>query len=211
MPDFVLQQAAHATEGSGRRELGDRLLLAGGRGAVVQVKARTFKPKPEDREAGWMQKVAAKAMSQAEGTARQLRMVPADMANCRGRILDVDGNAYEWIAVFLLDHPAVPENTVVTWQPVGMPATTLTRRDWDFPSTSCAPPLPCSTTSSAPPLDPPYRSAKSRCGTTGSPPRTPPNRQPVPTPGWWGRVPPCSPRRSCHRLQPVPTAPTSTS
>ncbi|MEU1690028.1 hypothetical protein ABZ590_00145 [Streptomyces hirsutus] len=132
MPDFVFQQAAHAAKGSGRRELGDRLLLAGQRGAVVQVKARTIKPKPDAQEAGWIQKVAAKAMSQAKGTVRQLRMVPADMVNGRGRMLRVDGNAYEWIAVFLLDHPQVPENTVATWQPVGMPAIALTRRDWDF-------------------------------------------------------------------------------
>ncbi|MFI8861224.1 hypothetical protein ACIGW5_32355 [Streptomyces prasinus] len=132
MPDFVFQQIAHASKGSGRRELGDRLLLAGGRGAVVQVKARTISPKPDAQEAGWIQKVAAKAMSQAKGTVRQLRMVPADMVNGRGRILSVDGNAYEWIAVFLLDHPQVPENTVATWQPVGMPAIALTRCDWDF-------------------------------------------------------------------------------
>ncbi|WP_327733552.1 hypothetical protein OG749_06390 [Streptomyces nojiriensis] len=38
----------------------------------------------------------------------------------------------EWIAVFLLDHPHVPRDTVVTWQPLGMPAIALTRRDWDF-------------------------------------------------------------------------------
>ncbi|MGA4967102.1 hypothetical protein [Streptomyces pseudogriseolus] len=132
MPDFVFQQAAHAAKGSGPRELGDRLLLAGGRGAVVQVKARTIKPKPDDQEAAWIQKVAAKAMSQAKGTVRQLRMVPADMVNGRGRELRVDGNAYEWIAVFLLDHPRVPDNAVATWQPVGMPAIALTRRDWDF-------------------------------------------------------------------------------
>ncbi|MFB8087193.1 hypothetical protein [Streptomyces sp. NPDC055992] len=132
MPDFVFQQTAHAAKGSGLRELGDRLLLAGGRGAVVQVKARTIKPKPAAQEVGWIQKVASKAMSQAKGTVRQLRMVPADMVSGRGRILSVDGNAYEWIAVFLLDHPQVPENTMVTWQPVGMPAIALTRRDWDF-------------------------------------------------------------------------------
>lgn len=132
MPDFVFQQAAHAVKGSGRRELGDRLLLAGARGAVVQVKARTNKPKPDEQEAGWIQKVAAKAMSQAKGTVRQLRMLPADMVNGRGRRLSVDGNAYEWIAVFLLDHPQVPEKTLATWQPIGMPAIALTRRDWDF-------------------------------------------------------------------------------
>ncbi|NUH41280.1 hypothetical protein HUF15_31845 [Streptomyces samsunensis] len=98
----------------------------------MQVKARTIEPKPDAQEAGWIQKVAAKAMSQAKGTVRQLRLMPAKMINGRGRSLRVDGNAYEWIAVFLLDHPQVPENIVATWQPIGMPAIALTRRDWDF-------------------------------------------------------------------------------
>ncbi|MGW6865137.1 hypothetical protein [Streptomyces sp. NPDC054901] len=132
LPDFVFQQAAHATKGSGRRELGDRLLLAGHRGAVVQVKARTITPKSDAQEIVWIQKVATKAMSQAKGTVRQLRMLPADMVNGRDRTLRVDGNTFEWIAVFLLDHPQVPRDTVVTWQPLGMPAIALTRRDWDF-------------------------------------------------------------------------------
>ncbi|WP_432171823.1 hypothetical protein [Streptomyces sp. 1222.5] len=132
MPDFVFQQATHASKGSGRRELGDRLLLAGRRGAVVQVKARTITPKPDAQEAAWIQKVAAKAMSQAKGTVRQLRMTPADMVSGRGRTLRVDGNAYEWIAVFLLDHPQVPDGIVAHWQPTGMPAIVLARRDWDF-------------------------------------------------------------------------------
>ncbi|MFB7311872.1 hypothetical protein [Streptomyces sp. NPDC056192] len=132
MPDFVFQQAEHATKGSGRREQGDRLLLAGRRGAVVQVKARTIRPKPDALEVNWIQKVAAKAMSQAKGSVRQLRLAPADMVNGRGRVLRVDGNDYEWISVFLLDHPGVPEGTVATWQPIGMPSIALTRRDWDF-------------------------------------------------------------------------------
>ncbi|MDF4250253.1 hypothetical protein [Streptomyces sp. WMMB303] len=132
MPDFVFQQADHATKGSGRRELGDRILLAGGRGAVVQVKARTIEPKPDIQETSWIQKVAAKAMKQAKGTVRQLRILPSDMVNERGWTLRVDSAAYEWVAVFLLDHPHVPENTVVSWEPIGMPAIALTRRDWDF-------------------------------------------------------------------------------
>jgi hypothetical protein len=132
MPDFVFQQVEHAAKGSGKRELGDRLLLAGGRGAVVQVKARTITPKPDPQETVWIQKVAVKAMNQAKGTVRQLRMLPADMANGRGRTMTVDSNAYEWIAVFLLEHPGVPRNTMVSWQPIGMPAIALTRRDWDF-------------------------------------------------------------------------------
>ncbi|WP_143203824.1 hypothetical protein [Streptomyces sp. CB02400] len=132
MPDFVFQQAEHATKGSGLRELGDRLLLAGRRGAVVQVKARTIKPKPDAQETAWIQKVATKAMNQAKGTVRQLRMLPAEMINGRGRALQVDGNAYEWVAVFLLDHPQVPEETQISLKPIGIPAIALTRRDGDF-------------------------------------------------------------------------------
>ncbi|MFK0181655.1 hypothetical protein ACIQVR_37490 [Streptomyces xanthochromogenes] len=132
LPDFVFQQAAHAKKGSGSREQGDRLLLAGRRGAVVQVKARTIRPKADALETNWIQKVAAKAMSQAKGSVRQLRMLPADMVNGRGRVPRVDGNTFEWVAVFLLDHPGVPEGTVASWQPAGMPSIALTRRDWDF-------------------------------------------------------------------------------
>jgi hypothetical protein len=109
IPDFVFQ-STHVSKGSGNRELGDRLLLTGHRGAVVQIKA----------------------MKQAKGTVRQLRLLPAEMANGRGRILTIDGDAYEWIAVFLLDHDQVPAGTVAAWEPVGMPAVALTRRDWDF-------------------------------------------------------------------------------
>ncbi|MGI5401491.1 hypothetical protein ACQEVG_19020 [Streptomyces sp. CA-135486] len=131
MPDFVFQPA-YAAKGSGRRELGDRLLLTAHRGAIVQVKARTIAPKVAVEEIAWIQKVAAKAMRQAKGTVRQLRLHSADMVNGRDRTLAVDGNAYEWIAVFLLDHDQVPADAVAAWEPIGMPAVALTRRDWDF-------------------------------------------------------------------------------
>jgi hypothetical protein len=131
MPDFVFE-SAHVSKGSGRRELGDRLLLAGQRGAVVQIKARTIAPKADAEERVWIQKVAAKAMKQAKGTVRQLRLLPAEMVNGRGRVLTVEADAYEWIAVFLLDHDQVPAGTVASWEPIGMPAIALTRRDWDF-------------------------------------------------------------------------------
>ncbi|MFD7003096.1 hypothetical protein ACFWA5_44330 [Streptomyces mirabilis] len=71
-------------------------------------------------------------MRQAKGTVRQLRLLPADMVNGRGRALSVDGNAYEWIGVFLLDHEQVPAGTTCTLEPIGIPVIALTRRDWDF-------------------------------------------------------------------------------
>ncbi|MGX1676024.1 hypothetical protein [Streptomyces sp. NPDC055400] len=131
LPDFVFRSAL-ASKGSGQRELGDRLLLSGGRGAVVQVKSRTIKPKADPEERVWIQKVTAKAMRQAKGTVRTLRLQPADVINGRDRTLPLKGEAYEWMAVFLLDHDQVPEDTVATWEPIGMPALALTRRDWDF-------------------------------------------------------------------------------
>nr|WP_146224301.1 hypothetical protein [Streptomyces sp. FT05W] len=76
LPDFVFQQVAHAAKGSGSREQGDRLLIAGHRGVVVQVKARTIAPKADALEANWIQKVAAKAMSQAKGSVRHYACCP---------------------------------------------------------------------------------------------------------------------------------------
>ncbi|GGQ96950.1 hypothetical protein [Streptomyces flaveolus] len=131
LPDFVFQSAL-TRKGSGQRELGDRLLLSGRRGAVIQVKSRTVKPKSDDEERAWIQKVTKKAMSQAKGTVRMLRLQPADMINGRGTTLSVAGTAYEWMAVSLLDHDQVPPDTVPTFESIGMPALTLTRRDWDF-------------------------------------------------------------------------------
>ncbi|MFD0392692.1 hypothetical protein ACFQ3Z_07635 [Streptomyces nogalater] len=61
------------------------------------------------------------------------------------RLAAVDGHAYEWIAVFLLDHPHI-----ATCQPIDMPAIARTRRDGACSSISCGPPPPCWTTSSAP-------------------------------------------------------------
>ncbi|MET7520389.1 hypothetical protein ABZS88_45065 [Streptomyces sp. NPDC005480] len=131
LPDFVFRSAL-ASKGSGRRELGDRLLLSGGRCAVIQVKSRTIKPKADPEERAWIQKVTANAMRQAKGTVRTLRLQSANMINGRDRTLPLKGDAYEWMAVFLLDHDQVPADTVATWEPIGMPALAVTRRDWDF-------------------------------------------------------------------------------
>ncbi|MFJ6712856.1 hypothetical protein ACIQOF_17965 [Streptomyces sp. NPDC091265] len=132
MPDFVFEPA-YAVKGSGRREQGDGLLLSGGRGAVLQSKRRTVPPKDDASERSWLQKNAAKALGQARGTVRQLRMQSANMANGRGRTLNIDGHAYEWIALIVLDHERVPVNTVLELDtPAGMPAIAVTRKDLDF-------------------------------------------------------------------------------
>ncbi|MFD3651641.1 hypothetical protein ACFWVT_09240 [Streptomyces cyaneofuscatus] len=106
LPDFVFQSSL-TRKGSGQRELGDRLLLSGRRGAVVQIKSRTVEPKGDAEERAWIQKVTKKAMSQAKGTVRMLRLQAAEMVNGRGTALPVAGDAYEWMAVPLLDHDQV--------------------------------------------------------------------------------------------------------
>jgi hypothetical protein len=131
LPDFVFRSSL-TRKGSGQRELGDRLLLNGKRGAVIQIKSRTVKPKGDTEERAWIQKVTKKAMSQAKGTVRMLRLQAADMVNGRGTTLSVSGDTYEWMAVSLLDHDHVPDGTVPAFEAIGMPALTLTRRDWDF-------------------------------------------------------------------------------
>ncbi|MFI5657941.1 hypothetical protein [Streptomyces sp. NPDC051684] len=131
LPDFVFEPS-YAVKGSGRREQGDRLLLSGSRGTVLQSKRRTVTPGDTDGERSWLQKNANKALKQAKGTVRQLRLCSAEMTNGRGRSLQVDGNAFEWIALVVLDHEQVPPGTCLDLGAPGMPAITVTRRDLDF-------------------------------------------------------------------------------
>ncbi|MGW2183809.1 hypothetical protein ACWCXX_38640 [Streptomyces sp. NPDC001732] len=113
--------------------------------------------------------------------------------------------------MFLLDHPRVPENTVATWEPVDMPAIALTRRDWDF--------LFDQLRSTTAVLDHLFRAAADPAIPLGQEPvryyefaaadaAEPPSDISTDLVGPGGT---CSPRRSCHRPQPAPTAPTSTS
>lgn len=132
LPDFVFEPT-YAVKGSGRREQGDRLLLSGAHGAVVQSKRRTGPPKDETGGRFWLQKHADKALRQAGGTVRQLREQSADMVNGRGRTLNVDGHAYEWVALVVLDHESVPVDTFLELEPpAGLLAIAVTRKDLDF-------------------------------------------------------------------------------
>lgn len=65
-------------------------MLTGARGAVLQSKRRTVTPGDADGERKWLQKNATKALKQAKGTVRQLRLCSAQMTNGRGRTLNVD-------------------------------------------------------------------------------------------------------------------------
>jgi hypothetical protein len=97
--------------------------------SCIQVKSGTIEPKADQEERTWIQGVTAKVVRQAKGIVRPLRLQPAGMVNGRERTLTSTGALPEWMAVFLLDHDHVPADTVPTWDPVGMPAPALTRRD----------------------------------------------------------------------------------
>jgi hypothetical protein len=72
LPDFVYRAEIRKT-GSGSRELGDRLLLVGDLGIVVQVKSRHTPTSDEAKERRWVVKQVAKGLNQANGTIRQLK------------------------------------------------------------------------------------------------------------------------------------------
>jgi hypothetical protein len=131
MPDF-LYRASVLRAGTGVREIGDRLLIVGDAGIVVQVKSRGGFVADEAKERRWLEKHVAKGLRQAHGTIRRLRSATARLTNARGRTIEVDGNAIRWVGVVVIDHPAPPEGFVhhVANQP--NPAVVLLRRDWEF-------------------------------------------------------------------------------
>ncbi|MDN0193509.1 hypothetical protein [Streptomyces sp. S.PNR 29] len=131
LPDFVCHSAIKRVS-SGQRELGDRMLLTGSRGVVVQVKSREGAYKDDASERNWLRNRGAKAARQAKGTVRSLRSAPAEFENGRGQTLTVDGNDYQWIGVVVLDHDRIPDDTVVDCALPGLPCVALARRDRDF-------------------------------------------------------------------------------
>jgi hypothetical protein len=132
LPDFVFS-AGLVSRGSGTRELGDRLVIVGSQGIVVQVKSRSDPGESLPREVNWFRKSIAKATRQASGTVRTLRGSSQSLLNLRGRQLNIEGANVEWAAVVNLDHEAPPAGFVPEMARGGsIPTVVLLRRDWDF-------------------------------------------------------------------------------
>ena len=131
LPDFVFR-AKLARTGSGVRELGDGLVLAGRYGLSVQVKSRERLPSSDEKERRWILKKAAEGIRQADGTIRRLSMQPTKLTNLRGYALDVDADSYMWLNVVVIDHPSPPEETRPDVGNSRHPAVVLLRRDWEF-------------------------------------------------------------------------------
>ncbi|GAB3555734.1 hypothetical protein GCM10027404_33020 [Arthrobacter tumbae] len=119
-------------KGSGVREVGDGLLVAGEVGAIVQVKGRSADLSTADKEARWIDKNAAKATKQVQGTYRRLQQSAINLENGRGRLLCIDGRAVQWVGVVVIDHPKIPEQHPLGVTEGSLPTIVLTRRDWEF-------------------------------------------------------------------------------
>ena len=72
LPDFVYWAGAQPTA-SGVDEIGDRLVVLGDTGVVVQVKCREALTDDTAKEGRWIVKHTDKAVRQARGTMRTLR------------------------------------------------------------------------------------------------------------------------------------------
>lgn len=127
LPDFVFYPAVER-RGPGVREIGDALLIAGQKGAAVQVKARQQATDDPDRERSWLVRKAAEGTRQATGTIRRLRYRQATrLENVRGGVISFWGRDISWVPVVVIEHPAPPEDLVL-----GGDAVVLLRRDWEF-------------------------------------------------------------------------------
>jgi hypothetical protein len=131
LPDFVYPPAVVRLS-SGCREIGDRLIVVGDLGLVVQVKTREAATDDPEKERRWLEGQVSKGVRQGEGTIRFLRRQPVELANARGRKIEVDGNACRWVVVVVLDHPAVPASIKEIDASRNYPCVVLMRRDWEF-------------------------------------------------------------------------------
>lgn len=130
LPDFVYRPVLRRVS-SGTREIGDRILLVGRNGVVVQIKRRADRTDDETREAAWIRKASTKGLRQGLGTIRALTSEPTRLINGRGREIAVDANRVDWIVVVVVDHDDPPEDLFVE-KAGNVPQVVLLRRDWEF-------------------------------------------------------------------------------
>ena len=131
LPDFLFR-AELLPLGSGTREIGDRLLIVGGLGAVVQVKSREGPVGDDAKERRWIEKKLAHGLRQAHGTIRKLKTGPVRLTNARGRVFDVDGRELHFLAVVVIDHDAAPDAVTPAVADEPNPSVVILRRDWEF-------------------------------------------------------------------------------
>jgi hypothetical protein len=131
LPDFIFTAGTRA-KGQATRELGDRLLVVGSMGVVIQVKRRVATTDDAARERRWIVKQISKAVNQANGTIRALTQQPVTAASHRGDHVDLDTPHLEWLIAVIIDHPSAPEGVTPALHRATRPGVVLLRRDWEF-------------------------------------------------------------------------------
>ncbi|MFD4231384.1 hypothetical protein [Streptomyces sp. NPDC058545] len=131
LPDFVMAPSVER-KGRGVREISDGLLVVGGRGVVVQIKAREGGLSTPERETAWVTKQITAAGKQIHGTVRRLTADGVEMVNGRGRSIRIDGPAIDWVGVAIIEHPNPPRGVAVPVLQGKTPVIALLRRDWEF-------------------------------------------------------------------------------
>lgn len=124
LADFIYS-ARLVRKGGANREPGDGLLYANGRGAILQVKARSSRGVASDRSVAdvqqWINKHGSKALRQGRGTRRELirrasngdpvAAVPVRAAHLPPDQIDevvlrLDMDMSSWPTIVVFDHPA---------------------------------------------------------------------------------------------------------
>lgn len=131
LPDFVYRAGAQPTA-SGVDEIGDRLLVVGDAGVVVQVKCRGALTDDSAKEARWIVKHTRKAIRQARGTVRTLRTNAITAVNARGREIEIGADDRRWLGVVVIDHPSPPDDLDLKLEGSADDLVVLLRRDWEF-------------------------------------------------------------------------------
>jgi SEC-C motif len=132
LPDFTCTVGT-VTKGNARREVADRLIVIGGDGAVIQVKARVALTGDAKKEARWLHKQIAQAIRQGRGTVRTLcARQPVPATNARGNAIEIVADDYAWLIVVIIDHRRPPDGVIPALAPDGDDVVVMLRRDWEF-------------------------------------------------------------------------------
>lgn len=134
MPDYVFRPAIVRT-GSGPKQVGDLIVVAGRIGLMLQVKSRVEPTTDVAKEERWVRKQVTKAVRQANGSLRTLQRLSPSHTNLRERALEISYEAVErWITVVIVDHErsSLGLDLRSSLADSTHQAVALTRRDWEF-------------------------------------------------------------------------------
>ena len=132
LPDFVYKSEILKV-GSGTREVSDGIILVGNIGLILQVKSREKPSIESKKEASWIDKSIARAVSQGKGTLRSLLgKNTIVLTNMRERNMEITAQDYQWLIVVIIDHPNPPQGVDFSFDDGVHSVVVLLRREWEF-------------------------------------------------------------------------------